>query len=174
MPFTVQLDLDSAANAALDGLAERLETLTGLATIRRLGDVHHLSLSVSDAIDRDGLDAGLARFAAENRPLDIHLGPVGIFTGETSVLYIAPVVSEDLLALHRRFHAAFTDLDGWAHYHPSHWVPHVTLAMEVTPDALAAAVALVRAHWVPMAARLDALRLIRFHPVETLFRQGLG
>ena len=47
MPFTVQLDLDSAANAALDGLAERLEALPGLTTIRRLGDVHHLSLSVS-------------------------------------------------------------------------------------------------------------------------------
>ena len=54
MPFTVQLDLDSAANAAFDGLAERLEALPGLSTIRRLGDVHHLSLNVSDAIDRDG------------------------------------------------------------------------------------------------------------------------
>lgn len=174
MPYAVQLDLDADTNAALDGLAERLEALPGLATIRQLGDVHHLSLCVCDTIDRDGLDADLARFVSKNGPLDIHLGPVGIFTGETSVLFLAPVVTDDLLALHRRFHAAFAELAGWAYYHPSHWVPHVTLAMEMTPDALAAAVAVVRAHWAPMAARLDALRLIRFHPVETLFHRGLG
>ncbi len=174
MPYAVQLDLDAGTNATFDGLAARLEAIDGLTTVRRLGDVHHVSLNVFDAMDVGVLDADLARFASENRQLDIELGPLGIFAGEASVLHVAPVVTEDLLALHRRFHAAFAALAGWQHYHPAHWVPHVTLAMEVTPDALAAAAALVRTHWAPMTARLEALRLIRFQPVETLFHRALA
>jgi 2'-5' RNA ligase len=174
MPFTVQLDVDATTNAALDGLAERLDAIPGLATIRRLGDVHHVSLCVCDTMSTDGIDADLAGFAEDLAPIDISLGAIGIFAGQVSVLYLAPVVTDGLLALHRRFHAAFAGLASWEHYHPTVWVPHVTLAMDVTPEALSKAVLVVREHWRATTARLDGLRLIRFQPVETLFHRHLG
>jgi hypothetical protein len=41
--------------------------------------------------------------------------------------------------------------------------------MNVPPEELDGAVALVREHWHPAAARLQSIRLIRFLPVETLW-----
>ncbi len=173
MPFTVQLDLDTATNAALDGLAQRLDAIPGLTTVRRLGDVHHLSLIVADTFPLERHGEALERFATDTLPLTIRLAGLGVFPGERSVLYLAPVVTGDLLDLHDRFHAAFDPVACWEHYRPLHWVPHVTLAMDIAPDALGPAVTLVRDCWTPGPAHLDTLRLIRFHPVDTLFRQPL-
>jgi hypothetical protein len=79
-------------------------------------------------------------------------------------------VSRFHLDLQRRFHAEFALFGDqcWDHYRPGAWVPHVTLATNVTSVALATAVELVCEQWKPLDARLDTLRLIQFHPVTTL------
>ncbi len=46
MPFTVQLDVDAAAESTLGALADALAGIPGLATVRQLGDVHHISLAI--------------------------------------------------------------------------------------------------------------------------------
>jgi 2'-5' RNA ligase superfamily len=96
---------------------------------------------------------------------------VGIFPGD--VIFFGPVVTDELLKLHRRFHAAFAHFSDscWAHYHPGVWVPHVTVAMNVKNVSIA--VEEVMRDWKPVSAKLDALRLIEFRPVRTLFRADL-
>lgn len=176
MPYAVQLDLDANTNAALEALAGFLDRVPGLETVRSLGDVHHVSLAVYDALDVQPFAAELKRFAASLRVVPIALAGLGVFT-QQGVLYIAPVATEPLLQLHGRVHEAFAtrSRDCWEHYHPSHWVPHVTLAMETEGDSGGAeqGLSIVRRHWRPGPARLDAIRLIRFRPVETHFVQSL-
>jgi 2'-5' RNA ligase len=178
MHFVAQLDVDAATNNRLDDLAEQLDQNSGLETVRRIGDVHHVSLGVYDDLPAERFSADLAQFAPSLHPLPIRLSNVGIFPGPRSVLYLGPVVTEDLLALHWRFHAAFGEFAPacWGHYLPGAWVPHVTLAMDVEPPALQVALEVMRAHWEPgaVAARLDAIRFIRFRPVETLSHRVLS
>ena len=176
MPYAVQLNLDAGTNAALGALADFLDRVPGIETVRSLGDVHHLSLAVYDALEVEPFAAELERFAATVAAVPIQLAGLGLFTG-SGVLTIAPVPTEALLQLHRRFHDAMA---AWAgacreHYHPARWVPHVTLAMETDGDGsgLDRAASFVRRHWRPGAARLDAVSLDRFYPVETLFLQAL-
>lgn len=172
MPYVVQLDLDAGTNAALGALAHFLGRVPGIETVRDIGDSHHLSLAIYDALDVKRFVGDLERFAATMRAVPIVLAGLGVFTRPNGVLYVAPVVTETLLALHRRFHDALAQWsnDCWEHYRPSHWVPHVTLAMEKEGGngGLEQALAIVRRHWRPGPARLDAVRLVRFRPVETL------
>jgi 2'-5' RNA ligase len=170
MALGVQLDLDPAANHRLDALAERLESLPGLETVHRLGVTHHVSLGIHDGDASLAFDDALACLAKTTAPIGLAFSGIGVFPGEQSVLYLAPVVTPELLELHRSFHAA---IDGRSppvrgHYVRGAWVPHVTLALDVTPQALTQAIDLVREVWEPMTARVEALRLIRFFPVETL------
>lgn len=137
----------------------------------------YLSLAVYDALDAGPFAAELEGFAAGLRVLPVTLAAIDIFT-QQGVLYLAPVVTEPLLQLHRRFHETFaaSSRDCWEHYHPTRWVPHVTLAMETEERRGGAeqALSIVRRHWHPGPARLDAIALDRFYPVETLFVQGLS
>jgi 2'-5' RNA ligase len=91
------------------------------------------------------------------------------------VLFLGPVVTEELLALHRHFHDAFASFAGSCgeHYRPGLWVPHVTLAINAEIAALQKAIAEVAEHWTPASMQLDAIRLIRFRPVQTIYRSAL-
>jgi 2'-5' RNA ligase len=175
MPFTVQLDLDAATEAGLCELADRLGAISDLETVRQLGDVHHVSLAVYDDLALDSFLPRLIEFAGSVRTLTLRMANIGIFPGARSVLFLSPVASEELLALHRGFHDSFAAFSGscWEHYRPAAFVPHVTLAMNATPEALQRAVAVVVEGWKPAATRLDAVRLIEFRPVRTLYHRSL-
>jgi len=166
MPFTIQLDLDEHTEAIIAAVADRLMTVPGLETVRQIGDVHHLSLGVYEDLPIDIIMPRLLRFADTISPLDIRLANVGIFPG--AVIFLGPVVTGELLELHRRFHTAFAAFSGscWPYYHPCNWVPHVTIALNV--KNIPAAVEEIMRVWKPGSARLDALRLIEFQPVRTL------
>lgn len=173
MPYVVQLDLGTAG-ARFAGLCDALDP--AVETVTRLGAVPHLSLAIYDDFD---LEAGIARlgaFAAAVAPLPLRLAGLGVFAGVSHVLFAAPVVTEALLALHRRFHDEFAPPGAacHAHYRPGAWVPHVTLALNLTGAQLQAGVAAIAPRWTPFETELTAVRLIRYHPVETLFRRALG
>jgi 2'-5' RNA ligase len=175
MPFTVQLDLHAAGASEIAKLSERLERIPNLETVPRIGDVHHISLAVYEDLSVDRFLPDLAKFAAGVRPIVVQLANLGIFSGIRSVLFLGPVVTEELLALHRNFHDAFASFAGscWEHYRPGLWVPHVTLALNAEIAALQKAIAEVAEHWTPASMQLDAIRLIRFRPVQTIYRSAL-
>ena len=56
-------------------------------------------------------------------------------------LFLAPVVTAPLLAVHVRLNDVLQErgIVQWPHYLPGSWVPHCTLAMNVTPAELSAA-----------------------------------
>ncbi len=134
MPFTVQLDVDAEAEATLGALAESLAGIPGLATVRQLGDVHHISLAIYDDPPLEQFVPALAAFAGTLTPFEVRLANIGLFADATNVVFLGVVVTEALLALHRRAHAALGAFRGecWEYYLPGAWVPHVSLALDAT------------------------------------------
>src|SRR5271169_2821685 len=106
MPFTVQLDLDAEAEATLGALAEALAGIPGLATVRQLGDVHHISLAIYDDPPLEQFVPPLAAFAETLAPFEVQLASIGLFADIKNVVFLGVVVTDSLLALHRRAHAA--------------------------------------------------------------------
>ncbi len=176
MPVTVQLDLDSDAEASLGELAEALSGIPGLATIRQLGDVHHISLAIYDDPPLERFVPALAAFAETLAPFEVHLASIGLFADLTNVVFLGVVVTDALLALHRRAHAALGAFSKscWEYYLPGAWVPHVSLALDATDAAARAATAALLAQWTPMTVGIDAVRLVGFRPVRTIYRRSLA
>jgi 2'-5' RNA ligase len=175
MPFTVQLDLDAKAEATLLGLAEALAG-PGLATIRQLGDVHHISLAIYDDPPLEQFVPALAAFAETLAPFEVQLASIGIFADTTNVVFLGVVATDALLALHRRAHAAlgaFRDLC-WDYYAPDQWVPHVSVALDATDAATQAATAALLARWTPMEVGVRGVRLVKFRPVSTIYNVSLA
>jgi 2'-5' RNA ligase len=175
MPFTVQLDLDAEAEATFGALAETLAGIQGLATVRQLGDMHHISLAIYDDPPLDQFVPALAVFAETLTPFEVHLASIGLFADITNVVFLGVVVTEALLALHRRAHAALDAFreSCWEHYLPGAWVPHVSLALNATDTAAQAATATLLAHWTPTTVGIGGARLVRFRPVHSLYHRAL-
>jgi 2'-5' RNA ligase len=175
MPFTVQLDLDAEAEATLGALAEMLAAIPGLATVSQLGDVHHISLAIYHDPPLERFVPVLAAFAETLTPFEVHLANIGLFADLTNVVFLGVVVTETLLALHRRAHAALDAFrESCCEYTlPGAWVPHVSLALNATDAAAQAATATLLARWTPMTVRIGGLRLIRFGPLHSVYQRAL-
>lgn len=119
----------------------------------------------------------LADFAAATPLLPVAFASLGCFPTAQGVVFLAPVVTRALLALHARFHAAFAPLTppGWDDYQPDQWVPHCTLTLDMPPERLPAALDLCRRRAaLPLAGRFEQIGVVEFRPVAERCRFPLA
>jgi 2'-5' RNA ligase len=116
----------------------------------------------------------LAAFAETLTPFEVHLANIGLFADITNVVFLGVVVTDSLLALHRRAHAALDAFrESCCEYTlPGAWVPHVSLALDATNAAAQAATGTLLAHWTPMTVSIGGIRLVRFRPVHSLYQRA--
>jgi 2'-5' RNA ligase len=172
MPFAITLRLDPVNAVAIEDMW-RILAEAGIDTDRRdLGYAPHVTLAIyPDDTSADSLSTVLRRVAAHWRALPVTLRGIEVFSGPSSILWAAPVVTPALLARHAEIHTALSNLAVHPHYRPQAWVPHVTLSGAV-PDA-APALAVLLPRWRPVTGVLDRADLVRFRPVEVLASHAL-
>jgi hypothetical protein len=152
--YAVEMFFDERADEAVRGLWRRLAS-AGLSSLETYGHARHrphVSLSVMDAVP------DVAAIGEVQRLPPLLFPALGMFAGDGGVLFLAPVVTPPLLAVHER---VWQSLQGqghaqWAQYGPGRWVPHCTLAMGLPPAGLAAAAGLL-AGFHPVEARVTEL-----------------
>jgi 2'-5' RNA ligase len=157
---------DHAADEAVRALWQRLE----LAAVPSSGGRPHLSFAVAGTIPpatRRSLAKDLALLAMPS----VWLYTLGTFPTNQNALLLGAVTDAELLAVHVAVHDALAGRvrDPWAHYLPGMWVPHCTLAEDVTPERLVAGFAAL--HPIePIQARIVevAVRDTRTGEVETV------
>jgi 2'-5' RNA ligase len=133
MGHAVELLFDATTEAAIKGVWARLETagVPSLASRTHRRHRPHISLSVAERIDAGQLQGARDCLAATH--LDVTLYSPAVFP-RPGVLYLSVVPTLALLRLHEEVHAALRDnmvasRDG---YSVGAWVPHCTLAQDLT------------------------------------------
>lgn len=169
MPYAIELDFDGASSAAIMTLTEKIFADCGGMPLTGTGAQPHVSLAALDQIDLTQLQPLLADFAAQVTAFPLHFAAAATFPGDQGVVYLAPIVTADLLALHRTFYTrlALTGLPSRDLYHPDHWVPHCTVGFNLPPTAVGNAVALCREFAWVVRVMVTAVSLIEFHPQST-------
>jgi 2'-5' RNA ligase len=138
MGHAVELLFDPATEAVIKGLWDRLETarLPSLASRTHRRHRPHISLAVAERIDTGRLQDARDCLAAAH--LDVTLYAPAVFP-RPGVLYLSVVPTLALLRLHEEVHAALRNSivapqDGYA---VDTWMPHCTLAQDLTRAQLA-------------------------------------
>jgi 2'-5' RNA ligase len=133
MAYALELLFDPTTEAVIKDLWTRLETagVPSLASRTHRRHRPHVSLSVAERIEIQQLEGVRERLAATH--LDITLYSPAVFPGP-GVLYLSVVPTLALLRLHEEVHAGLRDgmvgpRDG---YSVGAWVPHCTLAQDLT------------------------------------------
>jgi hypothetical protein len=131
----------------------------------------HFSYQLATHYDAEQLELVLQRFAAERVSFRVRASGLGIFTGSQPVLYIPVVRSLELT----QFHAAlWQEISSTASgisefYHPSRWIPHITLGIgDMHKDNLSRIVRLLAERDLNWEITVDNIALIH-DSIFTLF-----
>ena len=171
MPYAVQLYIDSATDTTVRKLWDKIAQ-AGLSSYMPDSGVRpHVSIAVYDEIDRDIFQSKLRQFADAIAPFPFTLGSIGSFPTEEGVVFLAPIVTEELLAIHSRFHQAFSRYRQHAsdYYIPGRWVPHCTVTMDLKSDEISKGVDVCRQILLPVSGKFESIGIIEFFPVKDLF-----
>lgn len=181
MPFAVALLLDARAARAVEGVWDRLAAARLGVRMRETAVRPHVTLAVYEDLDLEPFRVQVEAFFAAETPADVALSGVGTFQANPGVLFLAPVVTPELLDLHERFHRRFDHLaDGaWAYYRPGSWVPHCTLAEGLAEGERAPALDEALSAPLPAQARLGTAWVAAFDagtgsPARTCFETAFG
>ena len=166
MGFAVELALDESASRAVRGIWQDLAD-AGLTYMATSGADPHISLILWDHVDPAALEGDLTAFAREVAPVAVSLSSVGAFH---SAVLLAPTPTPALLDVHARFHQRFAGLGARpsGYYAPGVWVPHCTLALDLTPDTMPTALVVACRAALPIGGSLKRMDLVEFRPVRFL------
>ena len=177
MGYAVELFFDHESELSVrkvwDGVGEAL----GQSSLSDSGARPHVSLAVyNDELDTSGFPEQLLEFAESTEQFEFCLSSVGTFLGNEGVVFLSPVVTRQLLAVHKRFHKVFSRYteSAIAYYFPGSWVPHCTVGIDLAASEVVNAVACCRKSFQSVTGRFREIGLVEFRPVKELFTVELG
>jgi len=163
----LELAFDDGAEAAIREIWNGLKAAGLSTTMLDLGARPHVSLAVYDAPALADAREEAEAFFAQESPVPLLFSSVGSFPGDEGVVFLAPVVTPELLGLHARYHARLAHLREAArpHYLPGAWVPHCTIGYNVSPRLLPATVEFVRTAALPIRGTITSAAVLEFESV---------
>lgn len=159
--FAVVLYLDEDTEHRIREIWAALDVHGVASVAQRHGPAYrpHLTLAVVETTHAAGLAEALRGPLAGVAGLPVTLASLGFFLTEAAPAYLAVTPTSRLLRLHEDVHVMLGSAGSWGYYRPGTWVPHCTLAMEVTSTEGVAEV--VRAARLPIGARVSVAHVVR-------------
>ncbi len=132
----------------------------------------HITLGIWNSEDAGVAMEKLSILSNNNKKIKVRFSSIGIFKKEKYILFLAPVINEDLLQIHSSFYKEFSSLsDNFVdYYRNNNWVPHTTLAMDLTDEELMIAVRCASKAELYIEAEISELALISCCPFKEIIR----
>lgn len=168
MPFGVELYLDPVSAATVQHMWGQLADVLALPPRTDSTAAEqarpHITLGICQDLDVEVCERSLADFAATMSALVVHFASIGVFATDPAHVFLAPIVTDDVLTVHRRFHERFRAfaLNPGEHYLPGQWVPHCTLAEAIAQTEVPRAVDACQQMALPFRARMEEMGLLEF------------
>jgi len=173
MAYAVTLRLDVDAAVRVRALWDALSAAGFANHAATLGYEPHLTLAVlDDAADAPRLAEIVSDISADWRAMRLALSAVAAFPAVPATLWLAPTVTAPLLDLQAALCAALPATHPY--YRPGAWIPHVTLADDVTSGAVGTGIDLVAQRFHTFTAILDRVDLLHFPPMTLLWHAHLA
>jgi len=161
--FAITTLLTSPSADFINGLIKSLETEFGLDDVQATPDPH-LTYQIAEPADLSVFKNALRRIAAETKTFMAHATGLGMFPGDSPVIYIPVLRSDALNDLHHRVLDAASPLcsrtDKFSQ--PDLWLPHISLALhDTTPELLGPVLRFLNTKTYNLALEITNLTLLR-------------
>lgn len=170
MALAVELYFDPETERSVVGLQQELHTADIEQSPDLAGSRPHITLSLVETDDDERLAEVVTEFAEDVSGCSVRLASLASFASSQGVLYLAPVPTHSLLRLHARLHEELlaAGLEAEPFYRPGAWIPHCTLALDLSGAELALAFEVCWPHFVPLEGVLVEAAVVAWPPPEPL------
>ena len=171
MPFAVVLFFDRSQSSPFDVVIEEL-AVKKAAPFMHENSIPHVTLAIYDEINGSKSKQKIKVFASQLKPEPFVFTHLGLFRSKMNAVFAAPIVNEPLLEFHKKFHDFFKDegTDSWENYLPGKWVPHCTLAFDVSDGKRDEVLSICQNLMLPLTVDASSIGIMEFEPVRELFR----
>lgn len=159
--YAIELYLEDKYASKVKSLWQKLADDGISTTMLENGCQPHITLGVFEELDEYAIINLLDPFFDAVQVPMLDFAVLGCFPA-TSVLHCLPTVTNPLLALHSQFHEKISPIvaNPVLYYQPNHWVPHCTIAIELTVETLSRAFEEVLVDWQPFQSQFKAIALV--------------
>ena len=170
MGYAVELYFDSQTEKRVWDLRHTLIKQGISSTTSRLGDRPHVSLAVFPNVNCDDLVSVTKGYANVIKSFDFQFSAIGSFSTNENVLFLSPVLTNQLLNYHESFHHRLADakLTPSSYYIPGNWTPHCTVEMNIPDEQFPKAFEICEKNFIPFAGQFREIGIIEFRPIKRL------
>lgn len=176
MQAVLQLFFDKPTDAFFRSLWQRVKDAGLPNPLLERGATPHITLSFGDDVDVDNLVSSLTEVLGKKSILELTFASLSTFANENGAIFVAPVVTDSLLDLHRSVqkvalnHTSSTS----AYSQIDRWFPYCTLTMRLSPPQLLAGFALLDDLRLPISGQGIQVSLLEFPSLKSLASWQLG
>jgi 2'-5' RNA ligase len=171
MGYAIVLFFDPPSCRRIEDLRIGISKTAGLAASAEGASRPHISLALMDALETiEPVNRVLRTFSHNVFPFELKLESVGWFPTVEGVMFLAPLVTRQLLNIHESLHRLLggEGLISMPYYLPGKWVPHCTIAVGIPPSAAARAMDEILRSDVFGCVALTEVGLVEFQPIKYL------
>lgn len=165
MPFAVEMYMDAESEASIRGTWEALAATGIKSAMLDAGYRPHVSLGVCEELDVDGLTQELSSFTEKLSPFALTLSSIGLFPSSAGVIFLGITPTRRLLDVNVEFHQFFGKYaKAQRDYQIGKWVPHCTLAFDLSESIVAEAIEVCRRMPLPIYSRVEEIGIAEVSP----------
>ena len=176
MPYAIELYFDAETERAVRDFRGSLARAGIRPILDELGDRPHISLALINDLDVNPMAVALRECASATiSSFPVTFSEIGAFSGEEGVIFLAPMITAQLMAAHAAGHQilAKVGLQSQEYYLPGNWTPHCTVAYGVEPQSMASAAESARRIFRPIDGTVREIGMISYRPVRAICSFGL-
>lgn len=173
MPCAVEMYFDAASSDRLISVWQEIAADKVSSTLLDNKAEPHVSLAVLDQVDLKSMETSLRLLTENLAPFEIRFSSVGTFPGNEGVVFLLPVMTDQLKALHHRFHELLGNNRSIDYYLPNRWTPHCSMSLDTPMDRIPAAIEICRRYDFSAPTFVERVGLIEYRPVKTLLSFSL-
>ncbi len=161
--FDVILRFEPHTEELLNELINKLARVTGNTARAGSGQPPHISMGIFDVVDKSDPVRVMEGVLQGLKPFDVSFVTLAAFLPGT--LIVTPVVTDEMIAMNRAIHSvADRVFVPSSQYVYGSWVPHLTLALELTREELTMAFDAAGQDWKPFSTRTASVSLVHQSP----------
>jgi 2'-5' RNA ligase len=168
MAFGILLYFDPVTQQRITAIQDLL-TQRGVPPIpAHLRTRPHISLGLFEGPFPGRLTGQIRRFAQDTAGIGVGFGSIGMFPTQEGVVFLTPIVTNQLLHLHKRLYqeVALSGYETEQSYLPGKWVPHCTLAIRLSAEEIHTAIDICREEQVYMNGQISEIGGIEYPPMQ--------
>jgi len=164
--YAVLIYFDHASEVKIRRIQSEVSRVTGNTYLSDNNILPHITLSLFSKESYEDILEELASYAEELRDISVSLSSIGVFNSIPAVVNLLPVVSDDLIRIHKSLTAKLSRhiSDFNPYYERPNWVPHCAVAVNISPDELTGAIETTCRLFTPMTCTFSTLSLVECNP----------